>query len=397
MLKALGLATAAATGGYIFYRQADVTTQFELLSAMGPAVRMLDAETAHMIGIESAKRGLFPKETRPSPEILRTTVWGREFSNPIGLAAGFDKNAEVIEPLMGLGFGFVEVGSITPKPQPGNPKPRAFRIKDLRAIINRYGFNSLGADAVQDNLLMWEKKSRENPGMRGMLGVNLGKNKSSNDAATDYMIGITKLGTFADYLVINVSSPNTPGLRSLQGRKELDQLVGQVKTTRDRMRWGPQGAPPLLVKIAPDLTEQDKQDIAAVVLKHKLDGLVISNTTVSRPGAVAAYPESLEAGGLSGPPLMELSTQVLADMYHLTKGKVPIIGCGGVSSGDDAYRKVRAGASLVQIYTALAYEGPAVVPHIKARLAQLLMNDGFKSVGEAVGADHRKGGVFHHR
>uniref|UniRef100_A0A7S3QMM7 Dihydroorotate dehydrogenase (quinone), mitochondrial n=1 Tax=Dunaliella tertiolecta TaxID=3047 RepID=A0A7S3QMM7_DUNTE len=393
LAKLVGAAGAVGIGGFAYYATAGAEQQFWLISSMGPAFRLLDPETTHNLGIEAAKWGLFPKETRPDPAILRTRVWAKDFPNPIGLAAGFDKHAEAVEPLMKLGFGFVEIGSVTPRPQPGNPSPRVFRIKDLSATINRYGFNSLGADAVQDNLTLFAKKAREDPAAKpGLLGVNLGKNKSSKDAATDYSIGLTKLSQHADYVVINISSPNTPGLRALQGKKELEALVSQVKGTRDRMRWGPSGPPPLVVKIAPDLTQEDKEDIAAVALKYKLDGLIVSNTTITRPGAVAQYPEGKEAGGLSGPPLMDLATDVLADMYRLTgKGKIPLIGCGGVSNGEDAYRKIRAGASLVQLYTALAYAGPGVVPTIKAELARLLERDGFESVAAAVGVDHQPG------
>ncbi|KAJ9508510.1 hypothetical protein QJQ45_012051 [Haematococcus lacustris] len=406
--------TALAVGGALVYydRVASEATKFHLLSSAGPLLRLLDPETTHILGIEAAKLGLFPKENRPDHPVLHTSVWGRQLNNPIGsritsltfslppplagLAAGFDKHGEIVEPMLGLGFGFVEIGSVTPKPQPGNSKPRVFRIPDLQATINRYGFNSLGADAVADNLLMFHKKAREEPHIKsGLLGVNLGKNKSSKDAGTDYSLGLNKLGELGDYCVINISSPNTPGLRALQSRKALEELVTQVKGTRDRMRWGPAGPPPLLIKIAPDLTDQDKQDIASVALKHQVDGLIVSNTTITRPGAVGDYPEASEAGGLSGPPLMALSTEVLADMYRLTgRGKITLIGCGGVSSGEDAYAKIRAGASLVQLYTALAYQGPVVVPRIKAELAALLQRDGFSSVADAVGVDHEPGGLY---
>lgn len=391
LTKLAVLGTAAAGGGLAFYKLADVKTQFELISAAGPIYRLMDAELTHVLGIEAAKWGMFPKETRPDPPVLKTKLWNKEFSNPIGLAAGFDKHAEVIEPMMRLGFGFVEIGSVTPQPQDGNAKPRVFRIKDLKATINRYGFNSLGADAVADNLILYERAVRNDPSAKtGLLGVNLGKNKMSKDAGSDYSIGLNKLGQFADYVVINISSPNTPGLRALQSKKELEELVVQVMGTRDRMRWGPSGPPPLVVKIAPDLQEEDMKDIAEVVLKHKVDGLIVSNTTITRPGSVANYPEAKEAGGLSGPPIMAMSTQVLSQMYKLTgEGKVPIIGCGGVASGDDAYKKIRAGASAVQIYTSMAYDGPVVLPRIKERLAELLVRDGFSCVADAVGADHR--------
>ncbi|GLC39005.1 Dihydroorotate dehydrogenase (fumarate) [Pleodorina starrii] len=391
------LGAVAACGGTAFYLTADVDTQMQIASASGPLLRMLDPELSHIIGVQAAARGLLPRDTRPDPPSLHTKVFGLSFSNPLGLAAGFDKNAEAVAGLMGLGFGFVEVGSITPRPQPGNPTPRVFRIPELKATINRYGFNNLGADAVQDHLANFEKQVLKDPSVkRGPLGVNLGKNKSSKDAAQDYCIGLTRLAQHADYLVVNVSSPNTPGLRALQGRKELEALVKQVKGTRDRMLWGPSGPPPLLIKVAPDLSEPDKRDIAAVALGCGVDGLIVSNTTIQRPGKVAEFPAAAEAGGLSGPPLFEMSTAVLADIYRLTGGRLPLVGCGGVSSGEDAYRKIRAGASLVQLYTSFAYEGPALVPRLKRELAECLERDGFNSVAEAVGADHpdmRRGGA----
>lgn len=379
---------AALGGGLMLYKSADIDTQFAAVSACGPLLRLMDPETSHVVGIQAAARGLFPRDTRPDPPSLHTSVWGRDFNNPIGLAAGFDKHAEAIEAMMGLGFGFVEIGSVTPRPQPGNAQPRVFRIPDLKATINRYGFNSLGADAVQDHLEEFAKKAHADPTVKpALLGVNLGKNKSSKDSAQDYCIGLTRLAEHADYIVVNVSSPNTPGLRALQGRKELEGLVAQVKGTRDRMLWGPRGAPPLLIKIAPDLSDADKADIAAVALKLKVDGLIVGNTTVQRPGEVSKYPQAAEAGGLSGAPLFPLSTGVLADMYRLTGGQIPLVGCGGVSSGEDAYKKIRAGASLVQLYTAMAFEGPAIVPRVKAELAACLARDGYASVADAVGAD----------
>lgn len=388
-LVAGSAAVAAAVAGYQFL---DVGTKFQLASSIGPFIRTLDAETAHRVGILAARYGLFPRETRPDPESLKVQLWGRTFPNPIGLAAGFDKDAEAIKGLLGLGLGFMEVGSITPKPQPGNDKPRVFRIPELKATINRYGFNSAGADAAAGHLDSFWVQAERHPDIKpGVLGVNLGKNKTSEDAADDYAIGLMKLGKYADFVVINVSSPNTPGLRALQGRKQLQELVRFVKTARDNLDWGPSGPPPLLVKVAPDLTDADKADIAAVVMDTGVDGLVVSNTTISRPADVAESRVGSEAGGLSGPPVMELSTQVLSDLYKLTGGKVPIIGCGGVSSGEDAYRKIRAGASLVELYTAFAYEGPALIPAIKQQLAECLERDGFSSVADAVGADHNHG------
>eukprot|EP00877_Chromochloris_zofingiensis_P008775 jgi/Chrzof1/4150/Cz14g00280.t1 len=384
--------TVSALAAAAYYQRLDVQRKFEVASSTGPLLRLLDAETSHRVGVLAARFGLFPQETRPDPESLKVKLWGKTFPNPIGLAAGFDKDAEAVEGLLGCGFGFMEVGSVTPKPQPGNPKPRVFRIPELKTIVNRYGFNSQGADRAGNNMqAFWQKVEAMPDVKRGLLGVNLGKNKESTAAEEDYALGLMKLGKYADFIVINVSSPNTPGLRSLQGRQQLEDLVKFVQNARSNLEWGPGGAPPVLVKIAPDLTDTDKADIAAVVTKLKVDGLVIGNTTLSRPGEAQQYKAAQEAGGLSGPLLMELSTKVLSDMYKLTGGKVPIIGCGGVSTGKDAYRKIRAGASLVELYTAFAYEGPVVVPRIKADLKECLEKDGFSHVSDAVGVDHGKG------
>ncbi|KAJ9153340.1 hypothetical protein P3X46_026788 [Hevea brasiliensis] len=379
---------------------------FNATKLVNPFFALLDAEVAHRFAVSAAARGWVPREKRSDPSILELDVWGRKFSNPIGLAAGFDKNAEAIEGLLGLGFGFVEVGSVTPVPQEGNPKPRIFRLRKEGAIINRCGFNSEGIVVVAKRLGAQHGKrmldetsstsSSPSDGMKhggkagpGILGVNLGKNKTSEDAAADYVQGVHTLSQYADYLVINVSSPNTPGLRMLQGRKQLKDLVKKVQAARDEMQWGEEGPPPLLVKIAPDLSKEDLEDIAAVALALRLDGLIISNTTISRPDSVRNYPVTEEAGGLSGKPLFDLSTDVLKEMYILTRGKIPLIGCGGISSGEDAYKKIRGGATLVQLYTAFAYGGPALIPQLKAELAECLRRDGFKSILEAVGADYR--------
>lgn len=392
------VAAGAAAGSLAVYRNDPKQLHFDVVSSTGALVRLLDAETAHNLGIMAAKMGFFPRETRPDPPSLATTVWGRKFPNPIGMAAGFDKHAEVIEPLLGIGFGFVEIGSVTPLEQPGNPKPRCFRLKEHQAVINKYGFNSEGVDAAQGRLDALRKKQQEQ-GVplfpAGIVGVNLGKNKTSPDAAADYTTGVYKLGPYADYLVINISSPNTPGLRALQSRAELESLVKAVKAARDQMQWNKNGLnggtpPPLLVKIAPDLTEADKADIAAVAMKQGVDGLIVSNTTIERPGSIPDHPHGKETGGLSGAPLFEPSTEVLRDMYKLTKGKIPIIGVGGVSTGQDAYDKIKAGASLVELYSAFTYEGPSLVPRIKKELAQCLEKDGYKNVAEAVGADHHR-------
>uniref|UniRef100_A0ACD5Z3G2 Uncharacterized protein n=1 Tax=Avena sativa TaxID=4498 RepID=A0ACD5Z3G2_AVESA len=373
---------------------------FKSTELVNPLFALLDAEFAHRLAVSAAAHGFVPREKRPDPPVLGLEVWGRNFTNPIGLAAGFDKNAEAVEGLLGLGFGFVEVGSVTPQPQEGNPKPRIFRLKEHGAVINRCGFNSEGIVVVAKRLgaqhgkRKMEETSSSTSNVKqggkagpGILGVNLGKNKTSEDAAADYVQGIHSLSQYADYLVINISSPNTPGLRALQGRKQLRELVKKVHEARDEMQWAEDGPPPLLVKIAPDLTKEDLEDIAAVALSSKLDGLIISNTTIARPPPADAHPLAQETGGLSGKPLFDSSTRVLSEMYSLTGGTVPLIGCGGVTSGEDAYKKIRSGATLVQLYTALAYGGPALIPRIKAELAECLERDGFKSVREAVGVD----------
>ncbi|MFV1850530.1 MAG: quinone-dependent dihydroorotate dehydrogenase [Thalassospira sp.] len=340
-----------------------------------PVVRWIDAETAHGLAIWALKNNLVPRDddaTDATPS-LETEVFGRKFANPVGLAAGFDKNGEVPNQALSHGFGFVEIGSVTPLPQPGNPKPRLFRLYSDRAVINRMGFNNDGAEVVASRL---RKRAR-----RGILGANLGKNKYSEDAADDYVKGVQALGPYADYLVVNVSSPNTPGLRALQGRAPLEKLLKAVLKARDSFASGV----PVLLKVAPDLTEEDKSDIAAVVLKVKIDGMIVSNTTIERPVGLNSYDQD-EKGGLSGPPLMEPSTKVLADFYRLTEGKVPLIGVGGIASGKDAYEKILNGASLVQLYSSLVYHGLELVSDIKEDLERRLRKDGFANVSDAVGA-----------
>lgn len=301
---------------------------------------------------------------------------GLEFSNPVGLAAGFDKHAEVPDDLLGLGFGFVEVGSVTPRPQPGNPRPRVFRLEEDRAVINRYGFNSQGLAVAAERL-------RKRHGRSGIVGVNVGANKDSQDPVADYVEGVGELAGLASYFVINISSPNTPGLRTLQARDSLDALLDHVLAAR--RKGGAQNSAPLIVKIAPDLSPEDCHDIAEVLLARGVDGLIVSNTTTARPALRSDSRD--EVGGLSGVPLLEPSTKILAEMYRLTEGKLPLIGTGGIASGHDAYRKIRAGASLVQLYTALVFQGPRLIGQIKQELADLLTTDGYDNIAQAVGAD----------
>jgi dihydroorotate dehydrogenase len=345
-----------------------------------PLLRLMEPETAHGLAVRALKTGLAPRAPAVNDTILRSEVWGLPFANPLGLAAGFDKNAEVADAMLAEGFGLVEVGTVTPMPQAGNPRPRMFRLPADGAVINRLGFNNQGLEAVAKRLAE-RRRSGTRIDQAGMVGANVGPNRDSVDPAADCAAGVRALAPLADYLVINVSSPNTPGLRDLQGREALRMLLSSAMQARDES-----GAkPPLLVKIAPDLTEDDRRDIAEVVLEARIDGLIATNTTVARPDSLVS-PHKAETGGLSGRPLMEPSTGVLADIYRLTGGWLPIIGVGGVASGRDAYAKIRAGASLVQLYTGLVYHGPGLVSRINRDLAELLRADGFASVGEAVGS-----------
>lgn len=316
--------------------------------------------------------------------IQNTNFFGLPASNPLGIAAGFDKQGEAVEGLHQLGFGFVEIGSVTPEPQPGNALPRVFRLVQDEAIINRYGFNSEGHALVYQRL----KKLKDSGTFNGILGINLGKNKNSPSAKEDYKQGVQLFGPIADYLVINVSSPNTPGLRDLQGKKDLEALLECVMQTRNQL---PQNNKvPVLLKLSPDLTPQDIKDIASVINKKscRVDGLIVSNTTITREN-LKETDLAAETGGLSGAPLRSKSTQLVAEMYYQTSGKIPIIGVGGISSGQDAFEKLEAGASYLQLYTSFIYHGPPVVSRIKTELSEILKAKGFKSISEAVGSNYK--------
>jgi len=352
---------------------------FDYFKFAGPLVRLFDPECAHGLTVKALKSGLVPPQPRVAAPSLEVALWGLRFPNPVGLAAGFDKNAEVPDSMLRQGFGFVEIGSVTPRPQPGNPKPRMFRLVEDRAVINRMGFNNEGVEAVAARL---EARARI-----GIVGANLGKNKDTEDAAADYEKGAARLGPLADYMVINVSSPNTPGLRALQGRDQLEGLVGRTRAALDKATEGAK-RPPLLLKIAPDLNDEDLSDIAAVALGGALDGLIVSNTTIARPDSLRSA-HAKETGGLSGAPLLDAATAVLRRMYTLTEGRLPLVGVGGIASGADAYAKIKAGASLVQVYSALVYQGTGLVTRINRELIDLLKRDGFASIADAVGADHR--------
>lgn len=351
-----------------------------LADRLMPALRCLDPETAHSLALMALSLGLAPPVAAIPRPVLKARVWGLEFDNPVGLAAGFDKDARVPGAVLGLGFGFTEVGSVTPRPQPGNPKPRLFRLTEDRAVINRMGFNNGGHDAMAARLA----KFRAGPMGRGIAGVNLGRNKESTDEVGDYVLGVERLGALASYLVVNVSSPNTPGLRTLQDRGPLTALLTAVKAARD----GLANRPPLLVKIAPDLASADLEDIAAVAADVGIDGIIATNTTISRPAGLRDQQKG-QIGGLSGAPLKAMAKGVISDLYQLVGRDIPLIGVGGIATGADAYARIRAGASLVQIYSALVFEGPYLAARITAELADILERDGFKSVAAAVGADHR--------
>lgn len=332
----------------------------------------LDAETAHNLAIRALKSGLTPRDREPDPPSLAVTVWGRTLPNPIGLAAGFDKNAEVPDAMLGMGFGLVEIGSVTPKPQEGNARPRLFRLGEDSGVINRMGFNGAGLNAALARL---SARPRQ-----GFVGVNVGANKDSTNRKADYVTCAAALAPHADYLVCNVSSPNTPGLRNLQGRLQLADLLKQVQ---DAIAVKPV---PLLVKIAPDATDADLDDVVAVCRDLRMDGIIVGNTTLARPASLQSARRT-ETGGLSGAPLMPLSTEVLRKTAQRVEKRFPLIGTGGVGSGADAYAKIRAGASLVQLYSMLVYEGSPLVRRIKDELAALLARDRFASIADAVGAD----------
>jgi dihydroorotate dehydrogenase len=332
----------------------------------------LDAESAHGLALRALKSGLLPADRRPDAPSLAVQVWGRSLPNPIGLAAGFDKNAEVPDALLALGFGLVEIGSVTPRPQDGNPRPRLFRLAEDRGVINRMGFPGQGLDAARSRLAIRAR--------RGFVGVNVGANKDSTDRAADYVACSVALAPYADYLVCNVSSPNTPGLRTLQGRAQLADLLKRVQDAIAAK------AVPLVVKIAPDASDDDLDDIVAVCRELRMDGIIVGNTTLSRPPSLLSARRG-ETGGLSGAPLTALSTDVLRRTAQRVERQFPLVGCGGVGSGADAYAKIRAGATLVQLYSAMVYEGPPLIRRIKDELAALLARDGFATVAEAVGAD----------
>lgn len=337
------------------------------------ALRLLPAEMAHRATIRLVRiMAPLMSDAGVDDPRLAVTVFGRDLPNPIGLAAGFDKDAEIPDAMLKSGFGFVECGTVTPLPQPGNPRPRLFRLPTDGAVINRLGFNNRGMEVVAARLARRKR--------HGMLGINVGANKHSADRTEDYRAAFRRLAPYADYITINVSSPNTPGLRALQNRNELEQLLSAM--ARERMH----ASTPLLLKIAPDLDDMAIDDIADVALAFRLDGIMATNTTIARPPTLRGS-TAQEAGGLSGRPLFQRSTDVLKRLRQRVGDRLTLIGVGGIASGVDAYVKICAGASLVQLYTALAYEGPGLIRRIKRELLNCITRDGFSNITQAVGVD----------
>jgi len=345
-----------------------------LYPLLRPLAFALDAERAHRLTIAALK--LLPSGVPPEPDpVLAIRVAGLDFPNPVGLAAGFDKDAEVFDKMLGFGFGFAEVGTLTPLPQQGNKPPRLFRLAEDRAVINRLGFNNGGQRAARGRLAGRHRS-------RGVVGINVGANKenASGDAAiSDYVAGVRAMAPHADYLTVNISSPNTPGLRALQDKGALDALLAAIVEARSTG----EARPPIFLKVAPDLESGDVDDISSLAMAHGIDALIVGNTTVTRPPLMSRHKE--EAGGLSGAPLKALALQRLSDFRSATGGALALIAAGGIENGVDAFDRIRSGASLVQLYTAMVYQGPDLAAAIAAELKLQLGRHGFKTLSEAVG------------
>ena len=337
----------------------------------------IDPETAHNLAIKSLKLNLTPNlmdEDKDDP-MFKATLFGKEIDNPIGMAAGFDKNAEVYNPLFKLGFGFVEVGTVTPLKQYGNPKPRVFRLVEDQALINRLGFNNLGAENVSNRI-----RSNLNT---GLLGINIGPNKDSNDRLNDYLIGLRTFHDIADYITINISSPNTENLRSFHDEEKFDKLMNSIQEEKVKLK----SEIPIVVKISPDISEEQIELVSKILLDHKVSAVILSNTTSGNREKLNDILKH-QKGGLSGKPLEEEANKLISKFYKLLKGKIEIIGVGGVDSGESAYRKFLAGASYVQLYTGMVFQGPNIVGKIKKELKEILIADGIKNFREIIGKKH---------
>ena len=342
-------------------------------------LRLLPPETAHDITIKLLKlNSNFNKRYLKTYKSLNQTVLGINFKNPIGLAAGFDKNAEVINQMLSYGFGFVEVGTVTPKKQIGNEKPRVFRLIEDEGIINHLGFNNNGSEKILSNLKSFDKSKKNNQ----IIGINIGKNKHTENDIDDYLYCVEKLGIYSDYITINISSPNTPGLRDLQLRGRIETLVKKIQTKQSEIEQLVNK--PIFIKISPDLNDEQLRDIALMSLANNVKGLIISNSTIKRPNSLISSYKN-EVGGLSGKPIFLNSTILLKKMYTLTNGQITLMGVGGISSGHECYEKIKAGASLVQLYTALVFQGPKIINKMLKDLDELITIDGYKNISDAIG------------
>ncbi|HVZ05676.1 quinone-dependent dihydroorotate dehydrogenase [Hyphomicrobium sp.] len=346
-----------------------------------PALFSLSPEDAHEATLRALELGLHPRQLGTANPILRQTVFGLDFPNPIGVAAGYDKDARVPDALLAMGCGFAEIGTVTPRPQPGNPKPRIFRLVNDRALINRLGFNNGGHDAALARLNARQDRA-------GIVGVNIGANKDSSDRTGDYVMGIEAFNSVASYFTVNISSPNTPGLRDLQAPAALEELLSRIMEARKRCASKGEPRRPIIVKIAPDIATEDIPAICERLLAHAVDGIAVSNTTLSRDGLKDS--QAKETGGLSGRPLFRRSTIMLARIYEATEGKIPLIGIGGIDDGETALEKIEAGASLLQLYTGLVYAGPGLIGEIKAHVADTIHRRGYANIATLRGSKARQ-------
>ncbi len=358
-----------------------------LYKRVRPAIFKIDPETTHKLTIKALKTGLIrPCSVVKSPA-LEQDIFNLKFLNPVGISAGFDKNAEAIAPALKVGFGCTEVGTVTPKPQSGNPRPRIFRDVESGSVINRMGFPNGGLRVFKPNI----EKFMANPDRpQGVVGINIGMNKEQLNPAEDYCALIRELAPLADYMTVNISSPNTPGLRDLQQKDILLDLISKMMATRQEVCGDISSgkAPAFLIKLAPDLNEQQQEEIADTLMQSGVDGVILSNTTLDRPDYLPAD-FNAEKGGLSGAPVRDKSTAIIHNFYKLTKGELPIIGVGGISNAEHAYEKIKSGASLVQLYTGMVYEGPEIANNINKGLIKLLEQDGLSSISDAIGLNHK--------
>ena len=350
-----------------------------LFQLVRPALFALEAEKAHDASLRALECGIHPRQSNADDPALLQNIWGMEFTNPIGIAAGYDKDARAPDALLAMGLGFAEIGTVTPRPQSGNPRPRVFRLPEARAVINRLGFNNAGHASALARL-----RARKRSTDKSIVGVNIGANKDSEDRAADYVTGVTTFADVASYFTVNVSSPNTPGLRDLQAPDQLRGLLRRVMDARNAAADTSGRSIPVIVKLAPDVALDDLPAIVACIQECGADSICVSNTTLTRPG-VAHLPNGQETGGLSGAPLFELSTMMLARVFQLTEGKIPLIGVGGIHSGKTAVTKIEAGASLIQLYTGLIYGGPGLIQEMKSAISQVIQDHGANNISDLVG------------